>query len=401
MRFLKENELIARFMAMNIGSGIAVGMVNFILPLFSLSLDATTAEIGLIKGMMGVGDILIVLPAGFLIDYFGTKKMYTVACLFGSFMILVMSFAQSPTMLLGLMIFYGISRSLRTTSLNASFFSNMNAIGIRKGGWFKGAMTAGAQFIGPLIGGFAIIFLTYPGYFVLASAFLLVPLVVLYLSTNGEKSSDTGPKLHLWESLRYYRNLLKNKLLVSATLTECMNSACFMTFSTFVTVLIVVNFELSPSIAAILIALRGIAQILVVIFCGRLLYENHNNLYFISYIMIIISLLLFGTNSNIIILAAAAVIMGSFSGLMTLLTFTNVGSIEGERGKIAGIFAIGTSIGAIFGPVYGGFIGDTFGVQNIFLGFIPLFVTMACFYLFIGRKQNIAGNISRTIHLKN
>lgn len=394
MRFLEGNELIARFVAMNIGSGIAVGMVNFILPLYALSLHATTTEIGLIKGMMGVGDIIIVLPAGFLIDYFGTRKMYTLACLFGAFMIIVMSLAGSPAMLLGMMIFYGISRSLRTTSLNASFFKNMKAIGIRKGGWFKGAMTAGAQFIGPIIGGIAILHIAFTEYFILASAFLLVPLVVLYLTTNGKKPANIYLKPSLPESLRYYRSLFKNKLLVSATMTECMNSACFMTFSTFVTVLVVLTLGLSPGIAAILIALRGAAQILVVVFCGRLLYKNHNNLYILSYIMIIASLLIFGTNTDIGILVVAAVIMGSFSGLMTLLTFTNVGSIEGERGKIAGIFAIGTSIGAIFGPMYGGLIGDAFGVQDIFLAFIPLFVIMAGFYLFVGRKQKIAGSFS-------
>jgi MFS family permease len=394
MRFLEGNELIVRFVAMNIGSGIAVGMVNFILPLYALSLSATTTEIGLIKGMMGVGDILIVLPAGFLVDYFGTKKMYTLACLFGAFMILVMSLAGSPAMLLWMMIFYGISRSLRTTSLNASFFRNMNAIGIQKGGWFKGAMTAGAQFLGPLIGGIAILYLTFSGYFILASAFLLVPLVILYVATNGKKPANIFPKQSFRECLRYYRSLFKNKILVSATLTECMNSACFMTFSTFVTVLVVVNLGLSPGIAAILIALRGAAQILVVIFCSRLLYENHNNLYIFSYLMIIISLLVFGTSTDIRVLSIAAVIMGSFSGLMTLLTFTNVGRIEGERGKIAGIFAIGTSIGAIFGPVYGGFIGDLFGIPDIFLGFIPLFVIMAGFYLVVGRREDITGSFS-------
>jgi MFS family permease len=394
MRFLEGNELIVRFVAMNIGSGIAVGMVNFILPLYALSLSATTTEIGLIKGMMGVGDILIVLPAGFLVDYFGTKKMYTLACLFGAFMILVMSLAGSPAMLLWMMIFYGISRSLRTTSLNASFFRNMNAIGIQKGGWFKGAMTAGAQFLGPLIGGIAILYLTFSGYFILASAFLLVPLVVLYVATNGKKPPNTFPGQGFRECLRYYRSLFKNKILISATLTECMNSACFMTFSTFVTVLVVINLGLSPGIAAILIALRGAAQILVVIFCSRLLYENHNNLYIFSYLMIIISLLVFGTSTDIRVLSIAAVVMGSFSGLMTLLTFTNVGRIEGERGKIAGIFAIGTSIGAIFGPVYGGLIGDLFGIPDIFLGFIPLFVIMAGFYLVVGRRQDITGSFS-------
>ncbi|MDD1702545.1 MAG: MFS transporter [Methanoregula sp.] len=394
MRFLKGNELIARFMAMNLGSGIAVGMVNFILPLYAISLNASNFEIGLIKAMMGVGDIMIVLPAGFLVDYFGTRKMYTVACLFGAFMIIVMSFAGTPMILLGVMIFYGISRTLRTTSLNASFFKNMNAIGIRKGGWFKGAITAGAQFIGPLIGGIAVLSIAFPEYFMLTSAFLLVPLVVLYVSTTVKKPVNTFPKPCFQESFRYYRYLFKNKLLVSATMTECMNSACFMTFSTFVTVLVVISLGLSPGIAAILISLRGAAQVFVVIFCGRLLYENHNNLYIFSYGMIIVSLFFFGTSTDVLILAAAAVLMGIFSGVLTLLTFTNAGSVEGDHGKIAGVFAIGTSVGAVFGPVYGGIIGNVFEVQDIFLGFIPLFAIMACFYLVIGRTHNIAGSVS-------
>jgi MFS family permease len=381
-------------MAMNIGSGIAVGMVNFILPLFALSLNATTTEIGLIKGMMGVGDILIVLPAGFLIDHFGSKKMYTLACLTGAGMILIIATAGSPYILLWIMVFYGISRSLRTTSLNASFFRNMNTIGIKKGGWFKGAMTIGAAFIGPLIGGIAILCLGFSGYFIFASAFLLVPLFILYYRSGSDNLSPASFQTSgISGSLVYYRKLLENRLLVSATLTECMNTAFFMTFSTFITVLIVKDFGLSPGIAAILISIRGAAQILVVFFCGRLLYGNHNRMYMLSYGMTILGLLLFGTSGSIAVLAVAAVLIGAFSGLMTTLTFTNVGSIEGERGKIAGIFAIGTSIGAIFGPVYGGFIGDAFTVQDIFLAFIPLFAVMAVFYFVESRRipMSVAG----------
>jgi len=387
MGFFQDNELIVQFMAMNIGSGIAVGMVNFILPLFALSLNATTTEIGLIKGMMGVGDLLIVLPAGFLIDHFGSKRMYTIACLFGAFMILVMAMAGSPLMLLWIMVFYGISRSMRTTSLNASLFLNLNTIGVRKGGWFKGAMTIGAGFIGPLIGGIAILYLGFSSFFVFASAFLLVPLVIMYRNTGQQNhlQAELRPP-SFKETFRYYRALLKNRLLVSATMTECMNTAFFMTFSTFITVMVVVNFGLSPGIAALLIVIRGAAQILVVFFCGRVVYGNHNRLYMLSYGMTILGLLLFGTSSNLLVLALAAILVGAFSGLMTTLTFTNVGSIDGARGKIAGIFAIGTSVGAIFGPVYGGIIGDLYSVQDIFLAFIPLFALMAGFYFIESRN---------------
>jgi len=108
MKFLERNELLFNFMLVKISSGIAVGMMNFIIPVYALSLNATSAEIGLIKGFTGIGDLLIVLPAGFLIDYFGSKKMYSVSCIFGSLIIISISFATNASFLLLIMLFYGI-----------------------------------------------------------------------------------------------------------------------------------------------------------------------------------------------------------------------------------------------------------------------------------------------------
>ena len=167
MKFLERNELLFNFMLVNISSGIAVGMMNFIIPVYALSLNATSAEIGLIKGFTGIGDLLIVLPAGFLIDYFGSKKMYSISCIFGSLIIISISFATNASFLLLIMLVYGISKTIRTTSNNADFFKHMNAIGASKAGYFKGSITIGSALIGPLIGGIAILAMGYTSYFVL------------------------------------------------------------------------------------------------------------------------------------------------------------------------------------------------------------------------------------------
>ncbi len=78
MKIFESNEFIFRFMLINISSGIAVGMMSFIIPIYALSLKATSTEIGLINGFYGVGLLLLVLPAGFLVDCLGSKKMYSV-----------------------------------------------------------------------------------------------------------------------------------------------------------------------------------------------------------------------------------------------------------------------------------------------------------------------------------
>lgn len=191
MKFFEGNELIFRFMLINISSGVAVGMMNFIIPVYALSMNATSTEIGLIKGISGIGDLLVVLPAGFLVDYFGSRKMYSVSCVFGAAIIMLLSLAGTPELLLLMMVFYGVARTFRTTSLSAAFFKNMNTIGTRKAGWYKGSMTIGASFIGPLIGGIAAIAMGFKSYFVITSAFLLVPLMVIFARTKRHKHNTS------------------------------------------------------------------------------------------------------------------------------------------------------------------------------------------------------------------
>ena len=394
MHFFKDNELLCRFMAINICSGISIGMINFIIPLYALSLDATSTEIGLIRGMMGVGDLLIVLPAGFLVDHFGSRRMYSVSTCIGLVTILLLTLAKSPGMLLWMIVFYGIARTLRTTSLNASFFKNITVIGIKKGGWFKGAVIIGVSFLGPLISGVALLYMGYSDFFLFSCLFLLAPLAGLWLFAriNGRDPVPVPSYAPgIIETAGYYRRLVQNRLLVSATLTECMNSAFFITFTAFITIFIVKDLGLSAGVAAILISLRGGASILSLLFGWRFLYRDHTGLCLISFLMTIVGLIMIGISSDITIIAVASVILGTFSGLMTLVTFTDVGNIEGEKGKISSIFIIGSSAGGIIGPVLGGMIGDTFGIQAIFLAFIVPFLLIALFYLLPGKNREGSG----------
>lgn len=389
MKFFQGNELILKFMLINISTGIAMGMVNLILPIYALSLNASSTQIGLIKGIAGIGDLLVVLPAGFMVDYLGSKKMYSVSAVLGSSIIILISYVSNIEHLLLIMVFFGMARTLRTTSLNADFFKNMNTIGIKKGGWFKGSMTVGGALIGPILGGIAIVAMGFKSYFALASVFLLAPFLVILARTNGEGDVPVKPKnLNLNDASNHYKALAKNRTLVSATIIEGINGAFFITFSTFIIVLVIKDLGLSPGVAAMLIALKGGATICVVFFCGQLLRKNNTNLYLFSFIVTILALLVLGMSRDIFQISIASVVIGMSSGLITLITFTQVGNIDGEKGKIAGIFSFGFGMGSILGPTLGGMIGDFFSIQAIFLSFIPLFGALSLFTFMEGRKQN-------------
>lgn len=387
MRIFQGNELIFRFMLINISTGIAMGMMNFIIPVYALSLNATSTEIGLIKGISGIGDLLVVLPAGILVDYFGSNRMYSISAVFGAAIIMSVSFATDPGLLLLIMVFFGMSRTLRITSLNADFFKNMSTIGLQKGGWFKGSMTLGGSFIGPIIGGIAAIAMGFTSYFAFTSAFLLVPLMVI-LTRSSRRNPIELKNSSLADASNHYKSLARNRMLVSATVIESVNSAFFISFTTFITVLVIRDMGLSPDIAATLITLKGGATVFVVFFCGQLLRRNNNNLYLFSFAITILALLLLGMSRNTFLLAVASVVTGIGSGFLTLINFTRVGNIEGEKGKIAGIFSLGFGTGAIVGPILGGIIGDVLGIQEIFLAFILPFGALAFYTFMDGRKRN-------------
>lgn len=396
MKFFKGNELIFRFMLINISSGIAIGMMNFIIPVYALSLNATSTEIGMIKGFSGIGDILVVLIAGFIVDYLGSRKTYSVSCICSAVIIMLLSLAASPKILIYTMIFYGIARTFRTTSLSAAFFQNMNSIGVKKAGWYKGSMTIGSSFLGPVIGGVAAIAISFESYFLLTGAILLIPLIVINAGSKNEISSPVKTQNHsLKESSNHYKSLLKKKTLVSATIKNGMNTAFFMTFTVFITVLVIKDLGLSPGIAAALISLKGLSTLLVVFLGGAYLQKNNNRLYLFAYITTVFSLLLLGIGTDTIQLGLASLLNGLGTGLISLINFTEVGTLDGEKGKIAGFFNFGHGLGSIIGPTLGGIIGDIYGVQAIFLAFMIPFSVLAI-HTFTSCKKIVSENISKS-----
>lgn len=389
MKISGGNGLILKFMLINISTGIAMGMMNLIIPVYALRLNATSTEIGLIKGISGIGDLLVVLPAGFLVDYLGSKKMYSVSAISGAMIIMSISFATDIGFLLLIMVFFGMARTLRTTSLSADFFKNMNVFGTKRGGWYKGSMTLGGSFIGPIVGGIAVIAMGFTSYFALASAFLLLPFIVILARTNNGSTPSVKPgNSSFLDASNHYRALSKNRTLISSTIIESLNSAFFITFTTFIAVLVIRDFGQSPGIAAMLISLKGAATILVVFFCGQLLRRNNNNLYLFSFIITILGLLVLGSSRDTLLLAIASIVLGIGSGVITLVNFTQVGNIVGEKGKIAGIFSLGLGMGSIVGPTLGGLIGDIFSVQAIFLSFIPFFGLLSIYTIMDKIKPN-------------
>jgi len=128
----------------------------------------------------------------------------------------------------------------------------MKSFGAKKVGWYNGSMTIGGSFMGPIIGGIAAISMGFTSYVILTGAFLLMPLTVIFANKNSNNNSKVkSNNSSLIEVSNHYKTLIKNRILVSATIIGSLNTAFFIVFTTFITVLVIRDLGFSLDIAAI------------------------------------------------------------------------------------------------------------------------------------------------------
>jgi MFS family permease len=371
--------LITSFLILNIVSGTVGGAMQLVVPLYAMSLQASTAQIGVIRGISGLGMLLLVIPAGFLVDHYGSKKLFLTGSFSGFLSTLALTLAKVPIAMIALMGLSGLFSSLKMTALNASFFRNLKNMGLEKAGWFKGSMSIGLTFLGPTFGAFLVSVASYRTIFVLLAALTLIPTALVFFFHS--ETAHPGPINELGgvvgRQLREFRQLIGQRTLYLPLLTETLSTSCFATFSTFIVVIAIKILHLQPSAASILMTAEGGIFILTVFVAGPLITKlTQFQLYLLSVTVTSAGLALVSISSTFALLAFSAVVLGLGLGLINLVTSSRIGKMEGEKGKIVALFAASVGAGISLGPMLGGVVGQYLGTQNIFLTFIPLFLLL-------------------------
>ncbi|MHC1681954.1 MAG: MFS transporter [Clostridiaceae bacterium] len=376
---ISKRNIIAGFLIINILTGLCSGIISMVLPLFAVSIGASTVEIGVIKGISGIGAIIMVLPSGFLVDHFGSKKLYVLGSIVSAATVILLVFSTMPKLVMLAMAFQGLANSLRFTSLNAAFFDNLKKIGMSKAGWYRGSMSIGLTFLGPLAGGYFLTILDYKSIFYMVAVLTLLPIISLIPLIKNEvneiKNNETN--FNYLEQLKEFKVILKDRILKETILAEGLSTACFSSFLTFIVVYAVNYLRLSPRYASWLVILEGTSYILIVFLCGRLLliYSNRN-LYLTSFGIMMVGLGLIAISKNIVIITIGIIVLGIGTGILNLVTYSNLSEVRSKKGKVSSLLSASTSIGSTFGPMFSGAIGQLFGYRSIFLSYIPLFVIM-------------------------
>lgn len=370
---------IGGFIILNILTGICGGVIAIVLPLYAQSIGASIAQVGLIRGVSGIGMLIMVLPSGILIDRFGEGKLYGIGCVLETFTSIALALMGSPLLLIGLMFIKGFSNSLRFTSLNAAFFSNLKEIGVNKSGWYRGSMSIGLTFLGPVIGGFLVQYFDYPLIFSIIAVLSFIPILFIGRLTTQKaiKLAPVNPeearKFSFVDEGKEFLVLFKNRTLRNSVILEGISTACFSTFAAFIVIFVVNIIGLDKQKSSYFLLIEGSAYIVSVFSLGGLLLKfNKPILYLGSTVTMSLGLLLMGVTSSSVPILIGVTLLGLGTGLLNILTFSNLGTVDVPKGKLSSVLSVCTSTGASFGPMFGGIIGEIVGYHGIFLSYIPI-----------------------------
>jgi len=386
---VRSHYLLIGFVIINILTGMCCGIISMILPLYAIDIGANTGEVGIIKGISGIGALVMVLPSGILVDSFGAKKLYVFGSIFSTITTFMLAFSVSPKIIIIAMALQGFSNSLRFTSLNAAFFSKLNQIGIKKSGWYRGAMSIGLTFLGPLVGGYFISIFNYSSIFNVTAILTLLPMIpiLILIIREGKLRKNIKVKFDVFGQLHEFRELLKDKILRQTVIIEGVSTACFSSFATFIVVYVINFMGIKVKYASWFLISEGIAYTLVVFLAGGLLNKySRSNLYLISLSIMVMGLLIIGTYKITWIIMIGVTTLGAGTGLLNIITYSSLSNVEGKKGKISSALSACTGLGTTFGPMLGGFIGQIFSYSSIFLGYIPILI-MVLMYVYINKNK--------------
>ena len=378
---INSKSLISSYLILNITTGIVGGAMQLVVPLFAMDLHASSMEIGVIRGISGVGMLLLVIPAGFMVDHFGSKRLFLCGALAGTCFTLALSLAGAPS---GPDLPHGAGRALQCPEDDRPqcLFLPQPA----GDGAGEGRLVQGVDVDRPHLPRTGLRRLPrrpgdpFPIIFRLLAALTLIPAALVFIFHNDPIRHEAAGAFreNIRAQLQSFGQLVRRRTLYLPLLTESLSTGCFATFSTFIIVIAVQTLHLPATTASLLLTTEGGIFILTVFAAGPLITRLSSlQLYLLGVGVTIAALAGFPLVDGFAALLGVTVVLGLGLGLLNLVTSSSLGRMEGEKGKIVGLFAAAVGVGISLGPMLGGVVAQYLGTSWIFPAFIVPFALLA------------------------
>jgi len=371
---------LAHFMLLSVISGVAIGAGRILTTLYALHLGATPIQLGLIAGTEAAGKLLVTLPAGFLIHRFGARTVYSIATIGSMLLTLIVPWMRS---------WYGVAvaRGLvslcvpfRVVAMNSSFLHRLSEFGSSKAGWYRGSQTVGLLLLGPTIGTFLV---THAGYEI---GFVVLSLLFAFMAGYSRvflPDMDDASNAEAAQPSRFMDDigsLLRHLAIRESCIVEFVTASLTSMFTTFIIVLAMNVGKLSQEQAVALVLVQGIAAVVALFLLGNVLsLISPRAAHFTSFVSAGAGVVVLGTSHTFAFLILGTVLMSIGTALIHLLKMNQLSRVDVSKSKLAGLYNLVGMAGTLVGATLGGIIAEHFGLQLMFLSWIPWLVLTALF----------------------
>lgn len=381
---MTDNRFMANFVLLALVSGLTVGLGKVVTTLFAIELGATAFQIGIISAMESIGMILVTVPAGFLIARHGARNIYFASSLGPLAINLLMPLAASWTALAAARWVIGLCIPFRMVAMNGAFLERLRGSGGARGGWYRGALTAGLSILGPasagLLTGAAGV---TAGFYIIAALFGVM--AVFSLSFLPERETSTPEDGH--HLLAGLGELLRNQVVADSCLVEFISGATTSLFATFIILLALelpplteadgINAMLAQGVAAVAMLFAGGA------FVSRL---GREAAYGLALALAVAAMLSLGLATGRAGLLAGGLLLSASVAVAHLVNVRMLASLPGAKSKVAGLFNLATMTGGSVGAIGGGLLTKLVSLQSVFLLWLPFLAAGAVLVALIRRN---------------
>lgn len=381
----QPHQLLKNFMLLAGLNGIIVGLVGVAAPLFAMSLNASTFEIGMATGVLPLGIGFMSIPIGMAIDRIGAKRVFAVGSVLGAIAFFLVSRSTTPGGLILATAIASPAVPMHFLSIQSDFFHHLSVAGNRKAGWMRAMQMGGSIAIGPLLASLLIHYLDYPAIYVMVAVSFASMLLLARRVLTGRADALARRSAHhdrpVWEQLK---TLFSHREIAETSLISFASSGAATFYSAFILVIAIEQFRISEEAAAPLISGQGLSYIGALFFLGGALETLGQRTYYrTAYAVSVAGLLLLGFAGGLSGLWLGAVVLGLGLGMVAVANVVRQAAVSSQlgRGNVAGAGNPPAAIGAWAGALIGGVLGDWIGLQNVFLVFIGSFAVLSWFEL--------------------
>lgn len=371
------------FIGLTLLSGMTIGMNKVLSTLLGLHLGVSNLQLAVVSSAETFAMALGTLPAGYILSRGNPKYLYAGVSLTLSAAFCALPWLPGWQWVALLMFLVGLCISLRIVAMSTVFLVRLPEIGQSRAGWYKGTLTLGMQFAGPLTGNYAIAQLGLKaGFLVSAAMFALLAVLGWQVlpATSGKRRQAGAPGND--GNAGSWRALLRLPAVRTTYLFEILASFTASSVGVFSLLLAIRVLHWPRQHAVWLMAVQGLSYVAVLLALGKpvLASPHRERIYGAAHLGIMLALLLLGMLPYSATYLFASVLLGLGLGVNALVNTDRIGRAPVDKARVSAHLTLFGMVGGTCGALAAGRLADSVGLQRVFLFWLLPWLAAWSFY---------------------